>query len=414
MSDGGRTACIRALLLTAGLSACTAPPDSPLPATRVTPIEGQRGRLMLVLDLESPERDPAEIDRLLAEGTTDVVMISRPDGDIWKRVRAGAPGRLRVAIVEACADGRTDTCTREASRFVAAWRSAPLSPPTGTVIEDAIAGAPATATAIVIPSGQFRTGIATERDSWMAGFAGRSVRLSRPIAVARTETTVAQFRRFVTTTGYRPGRGCQNHTRDQIWQTHAVASWENPVIPQTAEHPVTCVTFDDARAYAAWLTAATGHTWRLPTEPEAEFFVRSGHTGRFGVDTAAVTDLCSRANGADRASGLAYANACDDGFAATAPVASFPANAFGLFDATGNVWELTSDCMRRDISRVVRDNLGLAPFDASTGDDSECPGRHVVRGGAFLSSPGNLEAGHRDIEAYRSNRAGFRVVREQP
>ena len=177
---------------------------------------------------------------------------------------------------------------------------------------------------------------------------------------------------------------------------------------------MTCVTFDDARAYAAWLTAATGHTWRLPTEPEAEFFVRSGHSGRFGVDAATVTDLCSKANGADRASGLAYANACDDGFAATAPVASFPANAFGLFDATGNVWELTSDCMRRDIGRVLRDNLGLAPSDASTGGDSECPGRHVVRGGAFLSSPRNLEAVHRDIEAYRSNRAGFRLVRELP
>lgn len=413
MSEGGRAACVAALLLSALLSAC-ATPAAPLPGSRITPIEGQRNRTMLVLDVESTDRDPAEIDRLLADTATDVVMISRPDGAIWKRVGARTPARLRVAIVEACAGGRSDACTREAARFVSAWRDAPLGPPTGTVIEDAIPGLPPAPPAIVIPTGQFTTGVDAGGETWLSRHAGRSVHLVRPIAVARTETTVAQFRRFVEATGYRAGRGCQHHSHDQIWRMHDLASWESPVITQTAEHPVTCVMFENAQAYAAWLTTATGHTWRLPTEPEAEFFIRSGRAGRFGVDAATVTDLCASANGADRATGLPYANACDDGFAETAPVGSFPPNAFGLLDATGNLWELTSDCMGRDIGRVVRDNLGLAPSDASVSGDSRCHGKHVVRGGAFLSSPRNLEAAHREIEDARSNRAGFRVVRELP
>lgn len=413
MNEGGHPQCVRALWLAVVLSACHPTHAVPLPDSRVTSIDGRGGRTTLVLDLDSTDHDP-EIDRTLAGAATDVVMISRPGGAIWQRVRGSMPARLRVAIIEACAGGRSDDCSREAARFVAGWRETPLGPSTGSVIEDAIAASLPAPAAVVIPTGQFSTGVAAESESWLARYAGRSVHLVRPIAVARTETTVAQFRRFVGATGYRAGRGCQNHTRDQIWQTHEVATWQNPVIPQTEDHPVTCVTFEDARAYAVWLTAATGHHWRLPTEPEAEFYVRSGHTGRFGVDATSVTELCSRANGADRASGLAYANACDDGFAATAPVASFPPNGFGLFDATGNVWELTADCMGRETARVLRDTLGLAPSDASISGNSECPGRHVVRGGAFLSSPANLEAGHRDIEGYRSNRAGFRVVRELP
>jgi formylglycine-generating enzyme required for sulfatase activity len=413
MSNGARAACAGALLAGAVLATCTTPPAQ-LPASRVTPLEGQRMRAVLVLDLESADRDPAEIDRLLADDATQVAMISRPDGAIWRRVRAGRPARLRVAIVEACAGGRTAACAREAARFVAAWRDAPLGPPTGTIIEDAISGSPPAPPAIVIPTGQFTTGVDAGNETWLSRHAGRSVHLVRPIAVARTETTVAQFRRFVHATGYRASRGCQSHRRDQIWVTHGVASWENPVIVQTADHPVTCVMFEDGQAYAAWLTTATGHRWRLPTEPEAEFFVRSGHAGRFGVDAAKVTDLCSSANGADRSSGLAYANACDDGFDATAPAGSFPPNAFGLFDATGNLWELTSECMGREINRVLRDNLGLAPSDASTGGDGRCYGKHVIRGGAFLSSPRNLEAALRDIENARSNRVGFRLVRELP
>src|SRR5689334_10544866 len=130
MSEDGRAACATALLLSAALAACSTA-SAPLPASRITPIEGPRDRTMLVLDLESTDRDPAEIDRLLADTATNVAMISRPDGAIWKRIRASA-ARLRVAIVEACAGGRSDACSREAARFVAAWRDAP-GPPTGTV-----------------------------------------------------------------------------------------------------------------------------------------------------------------------------------------------------------------------------------------------------------------------------------------
>ncbi|HEV8397902.1 MAG TPA: SUMF1/EgtB/PvdO family nonheme iron enzyme [Vicinamibacterales bacterium] len=402
-----------ALLLVAGGPAC-AGSGPQVPTSRTAIIDTRHGRAALVLDFDRMEGERTEIDRLLASHDAEVALISAPGAGIWKRLRDLAPPRVQITLVEACADGRTAACTREAGRFIEQLRDGPAWAPTGAIVEDEIAGSAAAPPTIVVPTGQFQINVIGPGGSWMERQAGRPVRLLRQIAVARTETTVAQFRRFVEASGYRPGKGCWHHTREQVWESHEDADWTKPVFSQGPDHPVTCITFEDATAYAAWLTAKTGHTWRLPTEAEFEFFNRSGHVGRFGVDAPSVTDLCAKTNGADQTSGLAYANACDDGFAATAPAGSYPANAFGLFDTTGNVWELTTDCVGREFVRVLKDRLRLAPSNASASGSTDCRGRHVVRGGAFLSSPGNLEPSYYRLEGYRANRTGFRVVRELP
>ena len=403
-----------AVLCIALAAACARTPEAAVPSARTSVLDTRHGRTTLVLDIDTTSGDQGELDQLLAKQDADVTVIAAPTGYVWRRIRELKARNLRLTLVDACSEGRTAACTREVAPFIAAMRNASVWLPTGSVIEDSIAASQPAPPAVVIPTGQFMTGVTGGTETWVARFAGRLVRLKRPIAVARTETTVAQFRRFVEASGYHADSGCQHHTRDQIWEQHPEASWSQPVFAQTDAHPVTCVTFEDASAYAVWVTKQTGHTWRLPTEAEAEFFVRSGETGRFGVDVHAVTDLCALANGADRASALAYANDCDDHFERTAPVGSFPPNAFGLSDATGNLWEMTSGCVGREFMRVLRDRLHLAPSDASALDGGSCPGRHAVRGGAFLSSPGNLEASHREIEGYRSNRIGFRLVRELP
>jgi formylglycine-generating enzyme required for sulfatase activity len=401
------------LAVAASLDACggRSPRVEQLLASGTLTIDSSRGPVSVLSDIGRPAEAVAATRWPASD---DVRVFTSPAGVLWKQARDGRlPGRARISLIEACTDGRSAACARELAAFLdAVDAAAAATPATGTVLQDPVRSAPDAPPVVVVPTGQLETGSSGETGQGFERLAGHSARLMRPLAVARTETTVAQFRRFVEASGYRPEPGCQHHTPQQIWEQHKDASWSNPVFSQAEDHPVVCMAFEDAVAYTVWLSGATGQRYRLPTDAEFEFFNRSGHAGRYGAHVGTVTDLCAVANGADRSSGLAYANRCDDRFATTAPVGSFPANAFGLFDTVGNVWEMTSDCKGREYVRAAWDLLGLSPADASAVRGGSCNGRHVVRGGAFLSSPGNLELYHRDIEGFRANRQGFRVVRE--
>ena len=265
---------------------------------------------------------------------------------------------------------------------------------------------------VVVPGGSVHVSAGSTDSRFYRRLASFDVVVPRPIAVARTETTVASFRRFAQATGIRIESGCWYHTLDQEWKLVQKATWSAPGFTQAESHAVVCVAFEDAQAYAAWLSAETGTRYRLPTESELEYFNRAGHDGSYGFDVARVTDLCISANGADLSSHFTYANPCVDGYEFTSPVGTYPANAFGLYDTTGNVWELTSDCWTSDYERVIRHYLRIASTIRVGG--SACSTRHVVRGGSFLSSPDNLQIAKREIEGYRSTRTGFRVVRDLP
>ena len=103
------------------------------------------------------------------------------------------------------------------------------------------------------------------------------------------------------------------------------------------------MSWDDAQAYVAWLSAKTGHVYRLPTEAEWEYAARAGTTtARYFSDHPA--EFCRYSNVGDldfseQHPGDSGANrACRDGYAFTSPVGSFPPNQFGLYDMLGNVW----------------------------------------------------------------------------
>jgi formylglycine-generating enzyme required for sulfatase activity len=169
------------------------------------------------------------------------------------------------------------------------------------------------------------------------------------------------------------------------------------------------VSWDDAQAYVAWLSAKTGHAYRLPTESEWEYAARAGTTtARYGSDNPA--EVCRYTNIGD----LDYSEqhpgdsgvnrACRDGYAFTSPVGSFPPNQFGLYDMLGDVMNWTEDCWNT--------NYSGAPTDGAAWLTGKCSAR-VVHGGSWdMDLRAARSAMRRGIlTSYRNTTLGFRVAR---
>lgn len=189
------------------------------------------------------------------------------------------------------------------------------------------------------------------------------VRISRDFFLGQHEVTVGQFRQFVEASGYVPesvadGTGGYGYNpaydpaaarRGDLFEGRdPVYSWRNPGFAQDDSHPVLNVTWNDAQAMSRWLSQQEGATYRLPTEAEWEYACRAGSSARYpaGNDPQ---QLLKIANTFDAEAAAywpalgAYAQPGSDGFAFSAPVGSFPPNAFGLHDMLGNAWEWTAD-----------------------------------------------------------------------
>ncbi len=160
------------------------------------------------------------------------------------------------------------------------------------------------------------------------------------------------------------------------------------------QQPVINVTWDDAQHYVAWLSKMTGKTYRLLTESEYEYAARAGATTTYpwGDDIGIGNSNC-------KGCGSRWDNT------QTAPVGSFAANAFGLFDMVGNVWGWVEDC--------VNNNYDSAPTDGSAWiERGDCKNR-IVRGGSWNNTPANLRCATRVgiSPGFRDNLLGFRVAR---
>ena len=255
---------------------------------------------------------------------------------------------------------------------------------------------------VVVPPGRFDMGSP-------ASEAGRSdnegpvhrVTIGKPFAVGVHEVTRSEFGRFVSATGHAMGNACWTY-EDEAWRNRAGRHWQAPGFPQTDRDPAVCVSWDDAQAYVAWLSRQTGRRYRLLSEAEWEFAARAGtRAARYwGEDESG---SCRHANGVDAGAG-SDETACNDGHARTAPVGSYAANAFGLHDVLGNVWEWTQDCWH--------DDYAGAPSDGRAWERGACK-RRVVRGGSWINRPQFLRAAFRvwNAPGYRSANFGFRVAR---
>ncbi|MSO97497.1 MAG: formylglycine-generating enzyme family protein [Rhodospirillaceae bacterium] len=241
----------------------------------------------------------------------------------------------------------------------------------------------------------------------------RTVTIKRAFALGKYEVTNAQFRQFINATGYRPSAVCNTWVGKEAL---AVMDWRNPghSKPPAENEPVVCASWYDAKAYVAWLSGVTGKLYRLPTEAEWEYAAKAGSstTWPWGEDE---TQACKYMNTYDldakdkippeRAVRWEATN-CRDGFAEAAPVGSFPANAFGLHDMLGNVWEWNEDCSPK--------LYAAKPDDGSAYQHEKLCDMRSVRGGSWQTrqSRNRPTFRGRDPELRASHIFGFRVARD--
>ena len=265
---------------------------------------------------------------------------------------------------------------------------------------------------VVIPAGEFVMGSSKEDINNGLGAANEApqhmVFIKRPLAVGRFEVTRDEFETFVHASGYKIGDRCYT-LESNTPRERADRSFRNPGYVQTGVHPVVCVNWRDAKAYVEWLSQSTGKTYRLLSEGEWEYVARAGSLLPYGFGKDA-TEVCKFGNGADQTAKLAmlptdyaYMN-CTDNYPYTAPVGSFKANAMGLFDLLGNVWEWTGDCFY--------DDYLTAPSDGSARAGAGCQAR-AVRGGSWFSTGKSLRPAVRAkaTDNARYDDVGFRVAR---
>ncbi|MEO5369198.1 MAG: SUMF1/EgtB/PvdO family nonheme iron enzyme [Magnetococcus sp. DMHC-1] len=232
--------------------------------------------------------------------------------------------------------------------------------------------------------------------------------------LGKHEVTVGQFRRFVASGGYRTDAerdaggqsGCFTFEVEDgkaVGKYRAGRSWRNPGFTQDEQHPVACVSWNDANAYADWMSGQGKGTFRLPTEAEWEYAARAGtRTQRYWGDGE--KEACQYANVADRKYWTGFD--CEDGYKYTAPVGRFRANGFGLFDMLGNVWEWTCSVYDATYS-------GKEKKCANSGDGGSV---RVIRGGGWSNNPAGTRSALRNNSdpGGRNYNLGFRVSRTNP
>lgn len=292
-----------------------------------------------------------------------------------------------------------------------------------------------------------------------------------PVAVSsfymdQTEVTNAQFSAFVDATDYKtfaeigltkkdfpmappemlqagssvftpPAKDINPHRNNpqSWWPFITGADWRHPLGPESSiadkmDHPVVCVNYYDAQAYAKWAGK------RLPTEAEWEFAARGGlKEQKYTWGNERMPEKKWLANcfqGKFPAS-----NTKEDGFLTTAPVKSFPKNAYGLYDMAGNVWEVCSDYFRPDYYPDFVKNIHANPTGPTQPiteaemsiwrQTGRLPTTHpdapalthlrVVKGGSFLCHVDYClryrpAARHQSEALTPTNHKGFRCVKD--
>ena len=265
---------------------------------------------------------------------------------------------------------------------------------------------------VVVPSGQFMMGssedevrrFATEGLQVSSIAANESpkhvVTFTQPFAVGKLEVTVDQFSAFVEKTGHGPLDSCG--LGPPLGIPSKERNFRSPGFPQTGKHPVVCVSWQDAKAYVAWLSRETGKRYRLLTEAEWEYVARARSTTAFwwGNEIEKNRENCGEC-------GTAWSGK------QSAPVGSLAPNPWGLHDTLGNVTEWVEDCGKEGYVGAPTDGSARIPAIIMGQPTFACNVRQT-RGGSSSSPPWRMRSGSRDNLLGPNDsleNLGFRVAR---
>jgi formylglycine-generating enzyme required for sulfatase activity len=220
----------------------------------------------------------------------------------------------------------------------------------------------------LVPAGSFAMGSTATAEEQPV----HRVTIREPFAISVYEVSQGEFRQF-----------CEQTNR-----TCATQPWSGD------DYPVVNVSWDDAHAYAEWLTSVTHHRYSLPTEAQWEYAARAGQTGLFpGGDALSPTD--------------AHYSMVAKQTAAARRAEKFKANAFRLVHVVGNVREWVEDGWSPNLSSAPADGSAAKAMQAAT---------RVARGGSYTDGAARLRLSMREglPAGTRDTTTGFRIVRELP
>lgn len=270
---------------------------------------------------------------------------------------------------------------------------------------------------VTLPTGRFTMG------SSVSAVEGpqRTVEVGLGFAAGRYAVTRDQYDAFVKATGRLYNDGCRIED-GKNWSLRAELTFRKVNFEQDGRHPVVCVNWDDARAYAAWLSTKTGKSYRLLTEAEREYASRAGSSTAYWWGDAMRPDLANYFKDSDeptanankvQATGTALTRKVSTAQTSlpksstngTVPVHLYQPNPWGLFQVHGNVAEWVEDCWNS--------NYNGAPANTSAVKTGNCE-RHVLRGGSWNYKASDIRSAYRESapKDERYVHVGFRVARD--
>ena len=323
-----------------------------------------------IVTLTEAGLSPSAIIAVIETGQTD---FNTTVAQLAEMSRVGVDSTVLEAMTRASAAEPTDPPTPQPVPGQTA--APPLTLRAGDTFSDALSSGGQGPEMVVIPAGQFRMGCASGRNCYEWQRPIHDVTISKAFAVSKYEVTFEDYDRF----------SYPNGADDVGWGR--------------GSRPVIHVSWTDAQEYVTWLSLQTGQHYRLLSEAEWEYVARAGSTAAYSWGNAIGN---GRANCSDWKS--VNQGTCDDQWAYTAPVGSFEANDFGVYDMHGNVAEWVEDCWN--------DSYDGAPSDGSPWLAGDCR-RRVSRSGSWQLSPRLVRSTSRSRNTIgsRLDSRGFRVAR---